>query len=401
MTRPTTPASPEEHLHACLSDWAEDAMTRTDTAAELRRFHRSLAHRDSLRRVRWVAAAAVWAVLAVSAGVLTSGGGGGARPVGLATTGTLESPAPLPGALVGARIATHGSLGDAAHPAAGFLWYVTGEGRIDRIDPDSGEVTQVRPGVAAAGPFVEAEGRVWFAGRKGDEQRFYGLDPRTTRVVVSTGRVSVAGQLSVGPAGLWAVTGPRELQQLDGRSGRVLQTVDTPQGVYDVHVASDVVYAGAGDGGNGLTVIDPGTGRSRAVLPGLAPGPLALAPDGDLWVQDLRRPALVRLDGTSLVEEVVIPLPGGTSTASQREYQEGWGDHVLAYPVVVGDSLYAAMNPAGRRLLLRADARTGAVTHVFETGRGNFAGPATVMDGSVWIASRHTEPLVRRIAPFS
>lgn len=400
MTPSTPPLSPEERLRACLSDWAEEGMALADTDAELRRFRRSLDHRHSSRRARWVASAAASAVLALSAGMVAALAASDAGPVHVAASGTLDSPAPLPGPLVEARIGTHGSLGDAAYPAAGFLWYVADEGMIDRIDPDTAEVTRLQPGVAATGPFVEAEGRVWFPGRRGDEHRFHALDPRTGQIVLSTEPVGTAGLLASGPAGLWAVTGQRELRQLDGRSGRVLRTVATSQSVYDVHVGADVVYAGAGDGGTGLTVVDPATGRSRTVLPHLAPGPLALAPDGDVWVQDLRRPALVRLDGSSLTQEVVIPLPGGTSTASQREHQEGWGDHVLAYPVVAGDSLYAVMNPRGSRLLMRADARTGAVTHVFETGRGNFAGPPTVMDGSVWVASRHTEPLLRRIASF-
>ena len=396
MTPPTTPAAAEERLRACLTDWAEEGMAGVDSDAALRHFRRSVHHR---RPARWVATAAASTVLALAAGII-AGATGGRAPVDVAEAGTLESPAPLPPALVQMRIGTSGSLGEAAHPAAGFLWYVADEGTIDRIDPGTGEVTRVEPGVVASGPFVEAEGRVWFGGRKGEEQRFYGLDPHTARVVVSTDPMSSAGSLATGPAGLWAVTGPRELTQLDGRSGRVLQQVDTGQSVYDVHVGLDVVYAGAGDGGNGITVVDAATGQSRRVLPDLAPGPLALEPDGDLWVQDLRGPALVRLDGSDLTQEVVIPLPGGTSRGAQREHQEGWGDHVLAYPAVEGDSLYVVLNPHGRRLLLRADARTGVVTHVFQTGRGNFAGPATVTDGSVWIASRHVEPLVRRIAAF-
>jgi streptogramin lyase len=256
-------------------------------------------------------------------------------------------------------------------------------------------------GERALGPFVEAAGRVWFPGRRGDEQRFYAIDPEAGQVVAATDPVPAARWLASGPAGLWAVTGPNELRQLDARSGRALRTITTTQSVYDVHVDREMVYAGAGDGGNGITVVDPATGQSQVALPDVATGPVVLAPDGDLWVQDLARPALVRIDGATMSEEVVIPLPGGTSTAAQREYLEGWGDHVLAYPVVDGSSVYVVVNPRGRRLLLRADARTGEVTHVFETGSGNFGGPAAVSDGSIWLASRHVEPLVRRITPFS
>lgn len=397
------PLPPEDRLRHVLASVAEDAGRRTDTDAELRRFRERIApsRRSSRRPLALVAAAAAGAVALAGAVLPGVGDRSTDRSGPVAATGTLLEPTPLPDALVQDRIPTSGALGADVHPAAGYLWYAADERTIDRIDPATGAVTPVEAGVTALGPFAGAGGLVWFPGRQGDQERFHALDPDTGRAVTATEPVDDARWIAAGPAGLWAVTGPRELQQLDARSGRAVRTVTTTGSVHDVHVGRDVVYAGAGDGGRGITVVDTTSGRSRAVLPDLATGPMVLAEDGDLWVQDLARPALLRIDGSTMDVEVVVPLPGGTSSGAQREYLEGWGDNLLAYPVVTDGSVYVVVNPAGRRLLLRADARTGEVTHVYETGSGNFAGAPAVDDGSIWIASRHTEPLVRRIRPVT
>ena len=384
-------------------------MTHTDTRAELQRFRDTIGTEKTSRRSTRALGIAAGAVVATAAAValVTIGAGGSDAPAQVA--GTVQAPAPLPEEAEQATITTAGSSGTGVYPAAGALWHVPTRDLIERIDPATDAVTELRLGVTAYPPFVEAGGLVWFAGVKGAEQRFFALDPATNTIAVTSGPVASARTIGSGPAGLWATTGLRQLTELDPRTGEVLRTVSTSQGVYDVHVGDGVVYAGAYSSGTGVTVVDTATGQSRVVLPEVAPGPLALTADGDLWLNDAARGGLFRYDGGTFAQEAEIPLSLDTSRGAKRDFgwtesnermrlTDGWGDGNAIYPVLVGDSLYATYNPGGSARLLHADAATGTIENVYEIDDVNAVGPVTLLDGSLWTAWQTDGDVIRRIA---
>lgn len=409
MTGTVHPPTPEERLRAFLLSEAEHAMTQTDTQAELSRFRDTIHKSRTGRRTAWLAAAAAAAVVAtaVSAGLLATGPG---RPQTVDVAGTLEAPTPLPSSLVQGEIPMSGPFGEAAFPAGGALWRLASENTVDRIDPESGQVTVVPLTVTAAEPFVEAGGLVWFPGSDKDGERLFALDPATNEIALQTEDLGTARFVGSGPAGLWAVTGLRELTEVDPASGAVLRTVQTEQGLYDVHVGDGVVYTGSYVSGTGITVVDTTTGASRIVLPRVPTGPITLTAEGDVWVHDLARGALARYDTTTFEQEAAIELGLPTSRGAQREWiwseeygrmrtTEGWINNVSAYPVVVGDSLYATYTIDGSTRLLRADVVTGEIAGVVELAEGSTVGPVTSADDSLWVGWRGADA-VRRIALF-
>lgn len=413
MTAPGPRRAVEERLRAFLTTEAEHAMTLTDTDAELRRFHDRISAGRSTRRT-WVAAAAAAAVVAAAGGAaLIDAGGtdGPPQPTRVAAAGTLDDPVPLPDSLVRTDVGLRDSLTQGAFPAAGSLWHVARNGMLERIDPTSGEVAVVNPGVLAFPPVAEAAGLAWFPGGSGNRQRFYALDPASGQIVRQTPLVESARWIAHGPAGLWAVTGPRALTELDPETGEVLRTISTENGLYDVLVGQTRVYAGPPLNSTGVTVVDVSTGQSRVVLPKVAASSLVLTGDGDLWIQDGARQALVRFHGDTFAEQASVPLPLPTSRGAIRSTywaqdgrrvnaNDGWGEEGHAFLAVTDDALYASLNPGGTPLLLRADVISGSVTHVFSLGDGNSRGPVTVAEGSLWLDWEPGDDLLRRVVEF-
>ena len=408
MSRPAPRPAPEERLRAFLLSEAEAAMSMTDTEAELERFRDSIGAPSKSRRPAWLAAAAAAAVLATGATVVVLDGDDAAQTAPTATAVAPADAAPLPPSRVQAELEMSGTAGDAAYPAAGALWRVADERRVDRIDPASGQVTSVDVPVEPYEPFVEADGLVWFAGSGGSGTGLYALDPATNLVVRQNDSLPGARTVGVGPAGLWVVTGKNELTEIDPATAAVVRTIETEQGVYDLQVGEDAVYSGAVASGTGVTVVDTSTGSVQTVLEDVAPGPIALTADGDLWLYDAARAALARYDGETFAEQAVIELGGRTSLGIRREFvwndegqrfrdAEGYGADDTAYPVVADGALYAAYNRNGTARLLRADAATGDVRDVVQLGTGAATGPVTAADGSLWIGWRGAD-VVRRLA---
>lgn len=413
MTAARSPHPVEERLRAFLAHEAEDAMTLTDTDAELRRFHDRISAGRSSRR-SWIAAAAA-AVVATAGGtalIATVGSNDEAPQVPrVAAAGTFDQPAPLPRSLGPTDVELRPSRPEGAFLAAGSLWHVARDGTLERIDPASGQVAHVVLGVSAYAPVVEAEGLVWFAGGSGNRQRFYALDPATSQIVRQTPLVGSARWIASGPGGLWAVTGARELTELDPATGAVLRTLTTENGLYDVIVGRTAVYSGPQINSNGVTVVDIATGQSRVVLREVAAGGLVLTGDGDLWIHDLTRPALVRYDGVTFAEQASVPLPLPTSRGAARstywsndgrrvDTRDGVGEEGQAFLAVTDDALYASMNPGGTPLLLRADVVSGEVTHVFQVGEGGARGPVTVAAGRLWLDWKPGDDVLRRVVEF-
>ena len=409
MTGAPHSPSVEERLRAFLRAEAEEAMTTTDTQAELRRFQDRVSKKRRGRSRAWVAAAAAVALLGagITAGLL-SRDPGPARTLDVA--GTIDAPAPAPAELVEAELRMSGAVGDAAFPAAGAMWRLASDTDVDRIDPESGSVTTIELGVSAVEPLVEAAGLVWFAGRDGAGERLFALDPATNEIVRKTAVLGGARWVASGPAGLWVITGARELSEIDPASARVVRTVPTQQDVYDLLVGDGAVYSGAVAGGRGLTVVDTRTGRARTVLPDVAPGPFVLAADGDLWLNDAARGALVRYDGNDFRQVAAIELGQQPSRGARRDFW--WDDRGIRnpategsvnsegiYPVIVGDSLFAAFNRNGTSRLLRAEVGSGAVTGVVQLGDGIAIGPVTTSGDSLWVGWRSSD-VVRRLAVF-
>lgn len=407
-----TPHQLEDRLRAFLVNEAKDAMALTDTDAELRRFQQSISHSHGPSRRTWIAAAAAAAVVATAGGATVLLGDGETPPVTqVAAAGSFDESAALPSGLALTDVGLRPSLSDGAFPAGDALWHVSRDGTLERIDPDSGEVTLVDPGVPAHAPVVEADGLVWFAGGAGNRQRFYALDPATNEVVRQTPVVPSARWIGSGPAGLWAVTGPRELTEIDASTGRLLRTLATENGLYDVVVGHTTLYSGPQINSKGLTVVDVSSGQSRVVLPEAALGGMVLTADGDLWLHDLTRPALVRVNGTTFAEEASVSLPLSTSRGSARntywtnegervDTRDGWGEEGQTFIAATDDALYASMNPGSTPVLMRADVDTGDVTHVFQIGEGGSRGPVTVAGGSLWLDWKPGDDLLRRVVEF-
>lgn len=409
MTGAPYSPSVEERLRAFLRAEAEAAMTTTDTQAELRRFQERMSKQRRGRSRVWVAAAA--AVALVGAGITT---GLLTRDPGTSGTvdvaGSIDAPAPTPADLVQAQLRMTGADGDAAFPAAGLMWRLASSTAVDRIDPASGRVTTVALGVSAVEPFVESAGLVWFAGRDAAGERLFALDPVTNEIERKTAVLEGARWVASGPAGLWVITGARELTEVDPATGRVLRTVPTQQDVYDLLVGDDTVYSGAVAGGRGLTVVDTRSGDARTVLPEVAPGPFTLAADGDLWLNDGARGALVRYDSDDFQQVAAIELGQEPSRGARRDFwwdergvrnpaTEGSVNSEGIYPVIVGDSLFAAYNKNGTARLLRADVASGAVTGVVQLADGIAIGPVTAAEDSLWVGWRSSD-VVRRLAVF-
>ena len=390
-------------------------MSITDTQAELERFRKSIAPQRGRRRTPWLAAAAAAAVVATGAtAVVLSTDDEGARPGPADSAGPAlpvvapDDPAPLPSSSVLADLQMSGIEGDAAYPAGVALWRLATPTSVDRIDPASGQVTTIDLPTPSFGPFVSAAGLVWFTGRDGDEEVLHALDPSTNTVIRTVRNLPGARWVASGPAGLWVVTGERELKKIDPVSGLALRTVRTEQGVYDLHVGEHTLYAGAIVHGKGITVVDTRTSAVRTVLPDLSAGPFALTPSGDLWVNDASRGALVRYSGESFEEQASIDLGQRRTDGVRRHFLwyeetgrtrsiEGSGIDTNVYPVVADGVLYAAYNVDGSPRLLRADAATGEVRDLLDLGSGARIGPVTVTDDSLWIGWRGDD-VVRRLA---
>lgn len=133
--------------------------------------------------------------------------------------------------------------------------YQIAESRIQKIDPQSGKVigTIPAPGNGNDSGLAWAEGSLWVGQYRA--RKIHQIDPETGAVLRTidsnrfvTGVTWVDGQLW---HGTWEAD-QSELRRLDPQSGKVLETIEMPQGMAVSGVESDGAdrfYCGGGDSG--------------------------------------------------------------------------------------------------------------------------------------------------------
>jgi streptogramin lyase len=165
----------------------------------------------------------------------------GDRLQAVAPDGTLESSIPVR--------AEAGTAFDGRH------FYQIAEGKIQKVDPATGDVLAIvpaPPNVDYAG-LTWAEGALWVAEHKG--QRILKLDPETGRVLRTVQSDRLLTGVTFAEGDLWhgAVDDGRgELRRVDPRSGEVLESLAMPGGGFVSGLEYDGesrFYAGGGRSG--------------------------------------------------------------------------------------------------------------------------------------------------------
>ncbi|KWA13709.1 glutaminyl-peptide cyclotransferase [Burkholderia territorii] len=175
-------------------------------------------------------------------------------------------------ALDPARGTTVRALEVAAHAGTAFdgrhLFQIV-EGRIEKIDPDSGRVlaTIPAPGGGADSGLAWAEGTLWVGEYR--ERKIHQVDPQSGAVLRTiesnrfvTGVTWVDGELW---HGTWEAD-ESALRRIDPRTGQVLEQVDMPPGVGVSGLESDgrdLFYCGGGNSGKLRAVRRPARTRAQ------------------------------------------------------------------------------------------------------------------------------------------
>ncbi|KVL53642.1 glutaminyl-peptide cyclotransferase [Burkholderia territorii] len=175
-------------------------------------------------------------------------------------------------ALDPARGTTVHALDVAAHAGTAFdgrhLFQIV-EGRIEKIDPDSGRVlaTIPAPGGGADSGLAWAEGTLWVGQYR--ERKIHQVDPQSGAVLRTiesnrfvTGVTWVDGELW---HGTWEAD-ESALRRIDPRTGQVLEQVDMPPGVGVSGLESDgrdLFYCGGGNSGKLRAVRRPARTRAQ------------------------------------------------------------------------------------------------------------------------------------------
>ncbi|MCY1207633.1 Glutamine cyclotransferase [compost metagenome] len=141
--------------------------------------------------------------------------------------------------------------------------YQIADGRIQKIDPASGQVlsTIPAPGAGEDSGLAWAEGSLWVGAYR--NRKIHQVDPETGRVLRTiesdryvTGVTWVDGELW---HGTWE-NGASELRQVDARTGDVRQSVEMPAGIGVSGLESDGAgrfFCGGGDSGKVRAVQRP------------------------------------------------------------------------------------------------------------------------------------------------
>ena len=127
------------------------------------------------------------------------------------------------------------------------LYQIAG-GRIQKVDPSTGEVVAIVPAPANTdyAGLTWAEGALWVAEYQG--RRIHKLDPETGRVVrtVPSDRLVTGVTFAEGGA---VEDGQAEIRRVDPSSGEVLESLTLPEGAFISGLESDGhgrLYAGGG-----------------------------------------------------------------------------------------------------------------------------------------------------------
>ena len=157
---------------------------------------------------------------------------------------------------------------DAGTAFDGKYLYQIAEARIDKIDPDTGDVVASIPAPGQGGDsgLTWAEGSLWVGQHR--DRKIHQIDPETGAVIRSiesnrfvTGVTWVDGELW---HGTWE-GGESDIRRINPDSGAVLMRVEMPAGMVVSGLESDgadLFYAGAGGSGKVRAVRRPKAARS-------------------------------------------------------------------------------------------------------------------------------------------
>ena len=158
--------------------------------------------------------------------------------------------------------------GDAGTAFDGTYLYQIVEGRIDKIDPATGEVVASipAPGHGRDSGLAWAEGSLWVGQHR--DRKIYQIDPETGAILRTiesnrfvTGVTWVDGELW---HGTWEAD-ESEIRRIDPRSGAVLERLEMPSGIGVSGLESDgadLFYCGGGASGKVRAVRRPKAVRS-------------------------------------------------------------------------------------------------------------------------------------------
>ena len=182
--------------------------------------------------------------------------------------------------------------------AGGDLWVVDAVGgRVVRVDGATGQVVQ-RVDVGESPVAVAAGfGSVWVAGAS--DQSVARLDPQSGRVTARVGVGATPAALSAGAGGVWvAQPDARRVVRIEPRREQVDVTVSVGAGPQAVSATGDAVWV-ANVLDATVSRVDPTLGRVVATT-SVGGAPVALAADDDgVWVAVRGDQSLLRLTGPS------------------------------------------------------------------------------------------------------
>jgi streptogramin lyase len=255
--------------------------------------------------------------------------------------------------------------------AGGSVWITAFDGNeLDRIDPETNEVTDIYPMPQSPCGMTEVGGKLWI--QTGNAVVIF--DPVRGREV---DRIR-GGYFAITPtaAGLWAVAAQDAIVRLDPKNGMVLASVNVPGPIGGLAVAPNGIWTTSAR--DQLVRIDPRTHAivQRITVKDFQPEGLAVH-DGLLWVSSSFGGDVLRIDTRSGKIEDHLPIADS-----------------LFGGIVIGDDYWVADSDNN---LYRLDGTTGQVVDRFEQiGFGPF--PA---DGNLWTVDFLAESAYRLDRPAS
>ena len=262
------------------------------------------------RRARLLVLAALWALAALTAGVLVLSAGAAGRPPGLpagvsgivaveAGSDSLASATPLTGA-PGSVAAGGGSVW-VADPVAD---------RVYQVDPGSGSVVDRIPVGAEPGGIVSGDGAVWVVSTVGSTVTR--IDPSADTAVATIDLPGAnSGAVAYGAGGLWvADSSERELFEIDAATDSLKRTLSLDLQPSAIATGGGAVWV-AGYGNSTVEKLDPDSGKVVGrVHVGDGPAALAFA-SGSLWVANSLDSTISRVDPSTLAVRAVITVGSG------------------------------------------------------------------------------------------
>jgi DNA-binding SARP family transcriptional activator/streptogramin lyase len=347
----------------------------------------------SVPRKPIVLSAALLAVAATAAAILSFVGRGGPAPTILPNSVVRVDPATLKVT----HVASVGNAPDLIIASGGYLWITNyilrdqgsgaprnaGDHTLTRLEPSTGKAIVVGGGLAPCGMTADPSGDVWVAncyppnpGLRDDVIRVDARSLAFKRTLPAPGGDGFYRGLAYGGGSLWLsqivggdVRNANAVTQINPETHRE-RTINLER------AASDLAWSGGyGDlwidnfPDGSLTRMHPATGATETVGD-VANAPTSPVVDGNVvWIADWTAPQLVRVSAVGSPRIHRIPLPGGTSGV---------------WTVAVGAGAVWATTPRDHALW-RIDPKTSKTTRVnlryLPTG-------VTADENDVWVTVR-------------